>query len=495
MDFGFPAAVLTSLVAIDSFIYSIGVVADSVPPYSTGNIFVKCDLAGNIINTKTLHSNERTIETWKNTFQQLSDGNFVASGNSSISDGTKSIFEIKYNLEGDTIGFNEYFHPWLPEYPLLHNKDFYYFNHSFYFTALARVNFNPNDVDYYVLKVDSSGILQWDYFFGTNRWDVPESMIINQSNGNILVGGIKTNQNFTNSDYQFQTYIISLDSLGNLQWTYLSPIEEGLRDGANDMILLEDGSLIVASGIGYEQERPSVNVVWFEKSVFKLNANLDVEWEKEFKGSHISGLTNTNSLIDISDGSGFLVTGISNRPNPTVEVWGSYGWLTKMSYDGDSLWTREYAYLSNNKFTHTFFDLKETPDGGFILCGESRDREAGAVIPQQAWLLKLDNHGCLVPGCHLIDDIQETASASYELKLFPNPTADFLNIFMRHHRGNRVFNFRIRDATGRIMLDFEQTMQEETLMIDLAGYPNGIYFLEISQNGRILGSEKFVVQG
>ena len=40
-DFGFPAAVLTSILSTDSCYYATGVIADSVPPYEAGNIFVK----------------------------------------------------------------------------------------------------------------------------------------------------------------------------------------------------------------------------------------------------------------------------------------------------------------------------------------------------------------------------------------------------------------------------------------------------------------------
>ena len=104
----------------------------------------------------------------------------------------------------------------------------------------------------------------------------PFFCLLHLNTKNLVLGGRKTNQSFTTQNYQFQTYIIGIDSLGNELWTYLSPISAGLRDGARDMILLADGSLIVASGIGYEQERSSVNVVWYEKSVFKLNVNQEV---------------------------------------------------------------------------------------------------------------------------------------------------------------------------------------------------------------------------
>ena len=46
LHFNFPAAVLTSIVSTDSCYYATGIIADSIPPYNTGNIFVKFDLTG-----------------------------------------------------------------------------------------------------------------------------------------------------------------------------------------------------------------------------------------------------------------------------------------------------------------------------------------------------------------------------------------------------------------------------------------------------------------
>ncbi|MCU0345683.1 MAG: hypothetical protein MUC59_01990 [Saprospiraceae bacterium] len=72
----------------------------------------------------------------------------------------------------------------------------------------------------------------------------------------IICGGLKTNTTTNVMDYTFQCHIFQMDSLGNLEWEWLSPVSDGLRDAANDMLLLDDGSLIVASGVGHEISKP-----------------------------------------------------------------------------------------------------------------------------------------------------------------------------------------------------------------------------------------------
>jgi hypothetical protein len=387
------------------------------------------------------------------------------------------------------IEYNQYIHPDSAQASILH-RDFKQTPEGgfVFFSEISK----PQHIDFHLIKIDAYGNELWRNSYGNSSWDAALSLTVDNITGQVILGGRKTNQNVTNSNYQFQTYITSVDSLGNELWTYLSPISDGLRDGARDMILLDDGSLIVASGIGYEQERPSVNVVYYEKSVFKLNSNQELEWEISFPEDSITSRAHTTNLLNISNDSGFILAGTD--VNTDWEVYfQEMGWLAKIDYDGQEIWKRKYLYLDTDKSDHKFFDIKETSDGGFILCGESRDRTQGAEYPQQAWLLKLDEYGCLVPGCHLINDVRETETVSYELKFYPNPTSDYLNIFMRHHRGSQNFTFRIRNGVGQQVAEFKQIIQEETLMIDLAGYSSGVYYLEVRQNGEILETEKFIV--
>jgi hypothetical protein len=488
INFDAPAAVITNILPTDSCYYVSGVIADSLPPFNAGNVFARIDLEGNEIWYKKLVSPNKTFQSWDNTLKKISDNEFIISGWTTFVD-TTAVFYMKYDEIGDTSNYHHYFHPDSATATIIHRDFQPLSNGEFIFLGSIRLE---THADFYAIKINDDGEIIWGYAFGDDKWDLPYTILANNSTNQIILGGLKTNQNFVNENYQFQTHLFALDSLGNELWTYLSPISEGLRDGARDMILLDDGSLIVASGIGYEQERPSVNVVWFEKSVFRLNANQEKEWEVSFPEDSLTSRARTTNLINTSDNSGFIVAGLDVVSDWEV-TFQQMGWLAKLSYDGDSIWTRRYQYLDTDKSDHEFFDLKETPDGGFILCGESRDREDNAIIPQQAWLLKLDQHGCLIPGCHLIDDVRETERSSYELKLYPNPTSDYLNVFVRHHRGQRDFTFRIKNGIGQELAVFEQRIQEETLMIDLVGYASGIYYLEVMQNGESLETEKFIV--
>ena len=302
---------LTAITPTDSCYYAVGLVRDSLPPHLASNLFTKIDLEGDVEFAKILSSSEALIQTYVHPIIK-EESDFVVIGNSLEINPQGNIpraFFLKYNSQGDTILFKEYLHPNYPEEDYFSPRGFSKFSDGSYVfcswigaTDIIIGNTLYQNSDMMVTKIDAVGNIEWETTFGDNNRNMPTSIIVTENN-KIIIGGAKSNPNLVLENYLWQTHIIGLDSLGNQEWSYLSP-PEVQRDGAKEMVLLEDGSLIVASGIGYEQEHPSVNDMWFEKSVFKLNPDHELEWEKEFKDNYFSSRTQTNNLIKVSDGSG-----------------------------------------------------------------------------------------------------------------------------------------------------------------------------------------------
>jgi hypothetical protein len=490
LHFNFPAAILTSVVPTDSCYYATGLIADSLPPFYPGNVFLKFDLEGNQELLKVLKSPNKTYETWFNTLTPLDNGEFIVSG--FTFDSLSKALLIKYNNIGDTIFTKAYSNPFSPAQDFIHPRDMKTCpDGGFVFAAhIAGMPNGPyQNADFWIVKTDSLGNVEWDKIIGNNYWDRPFSIAVDDQ-GNVVVGGHKANINLVTQNYTFQTYLTQLDSLGNIQWSYLTPTSVGLRDAANDMILLEDGSLVIASGVGWEQERSSVNVVYFDKLIYKINPLHEIEWETSFKELELTGTAMTSNLIKVTDGSGYIIAGTDGEDLPGQNTFTIRGWIGKVSLNGDSIWTRKFIGIDNNNNRHQIYDLKETPDGGFILCGESKNPDADS-IPQQAWLLKLDPYGCLVPGCHLIDATEET-KPEIKLAIYPNPTSDYLNFYLRTPVPVREASFRIVNAAGAVVREFKNDMPGATYMVPVWEWAAGIYFLQYLENGLVRCSEQFV---
>jgi type IX secretion system substrate protein len=484
------ATYLTSIIPTDSCYYATGIYADTLPFLQVGSLFMKMDLEGNPVFVKKLISPEKSYETWFNDLTALPDGNFAVQAFSV--DTTAKTMLIKFNNDGDTLFTKEYLSPLYPNYYFIQPRGGFSATPDGGFVFSNWINTNGGS-DIFLIKTDSLGNKQWGKFYGNSMWDRPQSLIVTPE-GKIIAGGIRTNDNTALENYTYRCHIFQVDSAGNVEWDYLSPNGVGfLRDAANDMVLLDDGSLVVASGVGTEIDWPSVNQVYFDKMVFKLKANLEEEWNVVFKEPKLTGSAYLSNVIRVSDGSGFVIAGKTGEDTPGNNNFALRGWIGKVSPDGDSIWTREYIGVESNNPRHQIIDLKETADGGFIICGESRDLDADS-IPQQAWLLKLDEYGCLVPGCYTATEEPAGGEPAISLAIYPNPASDYLNFYLRTPRPVREASFRIVNAEGRLMKTFQSDRPDATYIVPVWDWAAGVYFLQYVEEGVVRASEKFVKQ-
>jgi hypothetical protein len=78
-------------------------------------------------------------------------------------------------------------------------------------------------------------------------------------------------------------------------------------------------------------------------------------------------------------------------------------------------------------------------------------------------------------------------SSDPQIKLYPNPTTDYLNISLGLPGDNSCL---ISDVSGRIVL--EKTYHGQNFRIDLRGFPTGVYLLRIKEKQSF--SRKFIVR-
>ena len=79
--------------------------------------------------------------------------------------------------------------------------------------------------------------------------------------------------------------------------------------------------------------------------------------------------------------SGYIVIGNSMQPPNGVQLI-----LYKTDANGDTLWTKAYGGAGFD----AGYDIKQTPDGGYIIAGESA---SGGYVGAELWLLKTDAYG------------------------------------------------------------------------------------------------------
>jgi hypothetical protein len=164
--------------------------------------------------------------------------------------------------------------------------------------------------------------------------------------------------------------------------------------------------------------------------------------------------------------------------------------MVKVSNHGDSLWARYYTFLDGVDRSPEPVDFKATPDGGYIVCGQTENGN-----DDWGWLMKLDSFGCLIPGCNANDGPNATGEerAALKLAIYPNPASDFLNFELRTARQLTGASFRIIDVEGRVIKELKGGSQHETFIVPVRDWADGVYWLQYMEEGEVRASEKFIV--
>jgi hypothetical protein len=111
--------------------------------------------------------------------------------------------------------------------------------------------------------------------------------------------------------------------------------------------------------------------------VLKLDANGNVQWQRTYGDTQDDY---AYSIQQTSDG-GYVVAG----EMPFI-MRGSDLWVLKLHSNGTEQWAKAYGGPNNDRANA----IQQTPDGGYIVAGETGSFGAGG---SDAWILKLDVNG------------------------------------------------------------------------------------------------------
>ncbi len=163
----------------------------------------------------------------------------------------------------------------------------------------------------------------------------------------------------------------------------------------------------------------------------------------------------------------------------------------KFAPNGDSLWMRYYHY--DDYQDHSQIDIfHETPDSGFVHAGYYADLFQSSSFVVSTWLLKTDKYGCDSSGCHKVDLFK--AHVPGLLEVYPNPSNGSFRLQWTYGPPE-TFELTIQDITGKVIYkDNNVFLSELEYAVDLADNPPGIYFLNLTLEGKAVMSKKLVIE-
>jgi uncharacterized delta-60 repeat protein len=302
----------------------------------------------------------RTNDDGAYSVQQTSDGGYIVAGETFSSGGsTLDILLIKTDASGNIIWAKTYGGTLIDRaYSVQQTSD------GGYIVAGETFSFGAGDNDFFLIKTDANGNIQWAKTYGGTNDDRAYS-VQQTSDGGYIVAGWTWSFGVGNYDI----FLIKTDANGNIIWakTYGGTY----ADWALSVRQTSDGGYIMA-GITYSFGAGNYDIL-----LIKTDANGNVQWAKTYGGTNVD---RASSVQQTSDG-GYIVAGYTNSFGVGGDIL-----LIKTDANGNIIWAKTYGGTSWDEA----FTVQQTSDGGYIVAGYTSSFGAGSW---DIFLVKTDANG------------------------------------------------------------------------------------------------------
>jgi uncharacterized delta-60 repeat protein len=226
-------------------------------------------------------------------------------------------------------------------------------------------NLGSKLIDFYLVKTNSLGNLEWYKTFGGSGWDYSESVQQTSDGGYVLAG---CTSSFGSGGYDF--WLVKTDSSGSQEWYKAFGGSE--YDFAYFVQQTSDGGYVLA---GYTSSFGSGG---YDFWLVKTDPLGNHEWNRTFGGL---GNDYAYSVQQTSDG-GYVLAGYTR----SFGSGSSDFWLVKTDPLGNHEWNRTFGGSGSDYA----YSVQQTSDGGYVITGSTYSFGAGSY---DIWIVKVDSLG------------------------------------------------------------------------------------------------------
>lgn len=241
--------------------------------------------------------------------------------------------------------------------------------------------------DYWALKLDNSGNLQWSRYFGGNFTDTPTGIVQTNDNGFIIAGGSDSDDTDISSNIgTYDFWVIRISSSGDLIWE--KSFGGTQIDEARALVKTNDGNFIIAGDTRSNDNHVSNNKGAADLWLIKITPNGDLIWEKTIGGTSFD----VSRAMVTSQNNGFILSGSSrsNDIDVAVNKGQNDAWILKVNNNGNLEWEAT-AGGSNIDFS---YGVAELNDGTIIAVGDTTSND-GDITQNKGFtdllLIKIEN--------------------------------------------------------------------------------------------------------
>ena len=274
-----------------------------------------------------------------------------------------------------------------------------------------------NEADAWVVKLSSSGAVQWQKVLGgSTGCDFANAILSTPDGGYIIAGHTDSNDgDVTSNAGERDVWIVKLSSSGAIQWQ--KTIGGAKNDYAYSFQSTPDGGYMVAGYTYSNNGDVSGNHGDADAWIVKLSSSGAIQWQKSLGGSSEDIARSIQPTVD----GGYIVAGSTKSNNGDVS--GNHGdadaWIVKLSSSGAIQWQKSLGG-SNEDIARS---IQLTTDGGYIVAGSAKSNNgdvSGNHGDQDAWIVKLSNDGTFQwqkslggTANDFVNSIQRTTDGSY----------------------------------------------------------------------------------
>ena len=252
--------------------------------------------------------------------------------------------------------------------------------------------------DYWLIKLDASGNLQWSKTYGGSKDDQGQSLVQTKDGGYALTGYAMSSDGDGSKNNGFHdNWVLKVDALGNLEWEKSFGFSG--HDHSYDLLETEDGGLFFVGFLDITSAREDGNT---EKNssitrhgvgefwATKIDNKANLQWRGYFGGTNND---RAHSVVRADDG-GYVMAGFTESDDFDIEnSRGSYDfWAVKVDSFGNFVWENSFGGTGIERAQ----DIAKTADGGFVITGNTFSNDIDISKNNGAsdvWLIKVDSQG------------------------------------------------------------------------------------------------------
>jgi len=355
------------------------------------------------------------------------------------------------------------------------------------------VSGNHGDYDYWIVKLTSSGTLEWQKAFGGiygTGYTIAHSIQQTNDGGYIVAGYTDSNEGDVSGNHGYDDYwVVKLTCSGTLEWQ--KALGGTGVDDASSIQQTSDGGYIVAGETQSNDGDVSGNHGNSDYWVVKLTSSGTLEWQKALGGTSYDVAF---SIQRTSDG-GYIVAGYTLSNDGDVS--GNHGsgdyWVVKLTCSGILEWQKAFG---GTDYDYAY-SIQQTNDGGYIVAGGTNSHDgdvSGNHGWSDYWVVKLNSGS----------GIEEWTMDDAGITIYPNPANDKIFIYFKPVTRNpepatdlsvSIYNIQGKEMLKQLLTTSQPSLQTGTGtegeansykspseylgMIDISNLPKGMYFVKI----------------